>query len=181
MPASRSARAITLAPRSCPSRHGLATSTPIGRGIKGYRLKARSFLPGAENVAYGVADFAQRGVGAYRVQDERHGVPGSFGRALQRIQRFPYTAIIAPRAQRRQFFLLALGRRLADPQHVDPLVFGLEPVDAHDDALAVFHLALVPVARARDFRLREAGLDGRDHAAQLVDAADIIVRSSEER
>src|SRR5689334_7857346 len=29
MPASRSARAITLAPRSCPSRPGLATSTRI--------------------------------------------------------------------------------------------------------------------------------------------------------
>src|SRR5579872_862833 len=30
MPASRSARAMTLAPRSCPSRPGLATSTRIG-------------------------------------------------------------------------------------------------------------------------------------------------------
>src|SRR5450759_1290651 len=31
MPASRRARAITLAPRSCPSRPGLATNTRIGR------------------------------------------------------------------------------------------------------------------------------------------------------
>src|ERR1700761_5585009 len=33
MPASRNARAITLAPRSCPSRPGLATSTRMGAGI----------------------------------------------------------------------------------------------------------------------------------------------------
>src|SRR5213082_3401344 len=31
MPASRRARAITFAPRSCPSRPGLATNTRIGR------------------------------------------------------------------------------------------------------------------------------------------------------
>src|SRR6202521_3365546 len=34
MPASRSARAITLAPRSCPSRPGLATSTRILESIR---------------------------------------------------------------------------------------------------------------------------------------------------
>src|SRR5881296_1684592 len=33
MPASRSARAMTLAPRSCPSRPGLAINTRIGRSI----------------------------------------------------------------------------------------------------------------------------------------------------
>src|SRR6185369_15717064 len=33
MPASRSAAATTLAPRSCPSRPGLATSTRMGRAL----------------------------------------------------------------------------------------------------------------------------------------------------
>src|ERR1700728_1549799 len=35
MPASRSARAITLAPRACPSRPGLATRTRIGARVRG--------------------------------------------------------------------------------------------------------------------------------------------------
>src|ERR1044071_7511912 len=61
MPASRSARAMTFAPRSWPSRPGLAMST-------------RSFFVGAEDGAHGVADFAERGIGFYRVVYVRHQV-----------------------------------------------------------------------------------------------------------
>src|SRR5689334_20291021 len=38
MPASRKARAITLAPRSCPSRPGLATRTRILRSIREFAI-----------------------------------------------------------------------------------------------------------------------------------------------
>src|SRR6266705_1791991 len=50
MPESRRARAMTLAPRSCPSRPGLAMSTRIGRSMVARectrsRLRARKPLP----------------------------------------------------------------------------------------------------------------------------------------
>src|SRR4030095_6988663 len=73
MPAARRARAMTLAPRSWPSRPGLAISTRIlFSGILFCVLlqaKVKSgdgdFFVGAESVAHGVADFAERGVGFY--------------------------------------------------------------------------------------------------------------------
>src|SRR3990170_1946958 len=45
MPASRRARAITLAPRSWPSSPGLATSTRMGRFIGLERLYSRKHTP----------------------------------------------------------------------------------------------------------------------------------------
>src|SRR5580700_3045369 len=101
MPASRSARAITLAPRSCPSRPGLATSTRIGRDM--VYLEVRLFLVSAEHRAERVADLAQRCISLHRVQNIRHGVSKlsvfrAFGRAQQRIQRLPHPAIVAPLA-----------------------------------------------------------------------------------
>ena len=38
-----------------------------------------------------------------------------------------------------------------------------------------FDLALVAIAGVGDLALREAGVDGGDHAAHLVDAADVVV------
>src|SRR5205807_556442 len=123
MPASRSARAITLAPRSCPSRPGLATSTRIGfvitfiPGQMAGSDRAR-FLMGAEYVPQSVTDFAQRCVGADGIQNVRHSVVRSIvrtlGRAPEAVQRSGDLRPIPPLPQRRQFGYLAFVRCLID-------------------------------------------------------------------
>src|ERR1039458_890912 len=106
MPASRSARAITLAPRSWPSSPGLATSTRIGGFIYcpvrvqvtqaswPVLLDMRRLLIRAKHPAECVADLAQRRVSTHRIQNERHGVLRALGRPPQRVQRLPYASII---------------------------------------------------------------------------------------
>ena len=61
----------------------------------------RGLLIGAKYFAQRIADLAQSGIGAYGVQNARHGVLFAFGGALQSIQRFPYPAAIPPRAESR--------------------------------------------------------------------------------
>src|ERR1700685_1759831 len=93
MPASRRARAITLAPRSWPSRPGLAMRTRIfisGMRWEGYfkilGLGNGDFLIDAEGLAEGVADFAECGVGFHGFQEVRHQVFGAVGGVAQGIE-----------------------------------------------------------------------------------------------
>src|SRR5579862_3706244 len=118
MPASRSARAITLAPRSWPSSPGLATSTRIGRFI----LNVGRFLVRTEHTAKGIADFAERGIRAHGIEQERHGVLRAFGGLLQRVERFLYQDIITPRAQGGELLFLVLLGGVIDLQQVERLV-----------------------------------------------------------
>src|ERR1039458_269908 len=217
MPSSRKARAMILAPRSWPSRPGLATSTRIGCGMasiltfwfrsifgtplprgrgsdqsrdrKGAVLRWcgiwRSWLEvgvlpiRAEDAAQGVADFSQGGVGADGIEEQGHSVFGSLGGALQSVEGFPHLGVIAARAEPSEFGLLSTAGGLIDLQQFDGLGIAswgaLKPVDADYGALAAFDFALVAVAGVGDFGLREAGLDGGDHAAHVIDAADVIV------
>src|SRR5437899_6808575 len=116
MPASRSAMATTLAPRSCPSRPGLATRTRMGltgfvilrsrsdegpsaaavtkkvlRFAQDDRREARSDdirrLVLSEHFAQRVADLADGGIGAHRLQDGWHQVVRALGGARQRLER----------------------------------------------------------------------------------------------
>src|SRR5271157_1931419 len=126
MPASRRARAITFAPRSWPSNPGLATRTRIGvcmaSGLDSLRStwlglhtsgwhisKPRGFLVRAENPPQGIANLSQSRVGANGIHQVGHGVLGSLGGTLQRIQGFYYAVVVAPCAQGRQFLLLVPG------------------------------------------------------------------------
>src|SRR4029077_9735831 len=111
MPASRNARAITLAPRSCPSSPGLATSTRIRLFIQSDRAR---FPIGAEHIPQSVTDFTERRVSADSVQNVRHGVFRTLGRASQGIQRRGYSPLIPPGPQRRQLAYLARMRHPID-------------------------------------------------------------------
>src|SRR5207245_1193184 len=111
MPASRSARAITLAPRSCPSRPGLATSTRIGLFIWSDRAR---FLIGAEHIPQSVTDLTQRRVGADSIQDVRHRVLRTLSRAPETVQCTDHLGTIPPLPQRHQFPYLAFVRCLID-------------------------------------------------------------------
>src|SRR3954464_14413769 len=74
MPASRSAAAITRAPRSWPARPGFATSTRILRSI---RSEPRRGLVDAELLLERRRDLAHRAICAHRVADAGLHVPGA--------------------------------------------------------------------------------------------------------
>src|SRR5271169_1614936 len=97
MPASRNARAITFAPRSWPSKPGLATSTRMRGSIRldvstcdgstgPAALYDAGFGVDAEDFAERVADLAHGGVGTDRIQDKRHGVLRAPGGVTQSVQ-----------------------------------------------------------------------------------------------
>src|SRR5260370_41970135 len=116
MPASRNARAITLAPRSCPSSPGLATNTRIGLFIQSDRAR---FPIGAEHIPQSVTDFTERCVSADSVQNIRHRVRRTLGRSPQGVERPGNLRPIPLRPQRRQFTYLALMRCLIDLKDLD--------------------------------------------------------------
>src|SRR5947209_16206370 len=75
MPASRRARAMILAPRSWPSRPGLATTTRIFFDVLiGGSLEDRALPVGAEHPLEGRDDLALGGVRAGGVEQGRHQV-----------------------------------------------------------------------------------------------------------
>src|SRR4029453_10701120 len=117
MPASRRARAMTLAPRSWPSRPGLAISTRIlFSGILfcvPLQAKVKSgdgdFFVGAESVAHGVADFAERGVRFYGGVDRWHEIVCSLRRLAKMRERAIHLVLGAFGAE--LFEALALAMR----------------------------------------------------------------------
>src|SRR5260370_40480186 len=174
MPASRNARAITLAPRSCPSNPGLATSTRIRLFIQSDRAR---LLIGAEHIPQSVTDFTERCVSANSVQNVRHGILRTLSRTPQGVQRPGHSRLIPPRPQRRQLSYLAFIRCLIDLKDLDGfLAIRLERIDTHDNLITSFNLPLVAVAGLGDFPLGKSLLDGRDHAPHFVDAADVLAR-----
>ena len=66
----------------------------------------RSLLVSAEDRTQRVADLAERGVSAHRVENPRHGVFRTLRRPLKSIERLPDPDVVAPRAQGVQFLLL---------------------------------------------------------------------------
>src|SRR5687767_835870 len=126
IPASRNARAITLAPRSCPSSPGLAMITRSFRiwanlqsifnlqsEIGNFTISDyRHFFIFAPDLAERVAHLAEGGVGAYRLQDLGHDVVGAAGRRLQAVERAAHAAVIAGPLQRLHSIELLVGRRL---------------------------------------------------------------------
>src|SRR5687768_6549971 len=93
MPASRSARAMTFAPRSWPSSPGLAITTRIFWLIRSTTHQItrssddRHFLVFSPYFAERIAHFADRGIGAHAIEQQRHGVGGAPGAGLQRFER----------------------------------------------------------------------------------------------
>src|SRR5438067_410950 len=94
MPASRRSLATTLAPRSWPSIPAFATTTLMGRPSppaplhkgEGSSLEVARVSVLTEDVAEGVHDFADGGVGVDRFQDRRDEVgaaEGGFADALE--------------------------------------------------------------------------------------------------
>src|SRR6185295_7579035 len=110
IPASRSARATTFAPRSCPSSPGFAMSTrilrpvPAGPGVViaptteavAFASEDRGFFVFAPDLAQGVAHLAQRGVRAGRFDHGVHEVVAAARGAAQALQRGVHARVVAP-------------------------------------------------------------------------------------
>src|SRR5918997_4628631 len=126
IPASRSARAMTLAPRSWPSSPGLATRTRIFLSLM---LEGR-LLVESVNVAQRVADFAERGVDADGVDGRGHRVVARARGLLQLFERVRDGAVVAPRLRLFEALELLFADGLVDDEDGD---FGL----------LAFHLVLV--------------------------------------
>src|SRR6185436_1096972 len=111
MPASRSARAMTLAPRSWPSRPGLAMTTRI---FCIWQLDERNFFVLAPHVPERVAHLADGRVGADAVHQGIHRIPGAARRLLERVERGTHPGVVARLPQRLEPGELPLGGGLVD-------------------------------------------------------------------
>src|SRR5215472_6925299 len=121
MPASRRARAITFAPRSWPSRPGLAIKTRIffsGMGLA-LALGDRGFLIGAEHGAHGFANLPQRRIGLHRVVDKGHQVVIAFGGFAECVEAARDLARGTFRAQLAEALGLAVRHGLVDLEDLD--------------------------------------------------------------
>src|SRR5262245_59204017 len=200
IPASRSARAMTLAPRSCPSRPGLAMTTrifrmwfgpadpdatrsPQRRALGSVRLEPdldqRDFLVFAPHLAERIAHLADGRIGADAIEQRIHRVGVRTGRTAERVERARDRVVVARAPQRLETRELRFGGRLVDVENrVRRLVVLDVVVDADDDLLPPLDRLLELVRRLGDLALREALLDGLDHPAHPVDDVEVVVRAA---
>src|SRR5579884_3084957 len=179
IPASRSARAITFAPRSCPSSPAFATITRSGRAgaLVAVMLELGRLRVAAVHAHHRVDDLAFGGDRLDAIDQVRHDVGFAGARALERGKRRFYRGGVAALAHALHRARLAALDLHADLQQVGRLDFvrPLERVDADDHALARLDRALVAVRRVGDLALRVAGLDRLDHPAELRDVREVLL------
>src|SRR5688572_4723578 len=175
MPASRRARAITFAPRSCPSRPGLAMTPRIrccdtlpapAPGLPGARpakrgqtdidnletdlrapsLNYRNFVILAPGLAQNGTHFSDCGIRPNRIQQRRHRVFGALGHLGKGFERLLDGTGVPLRTDRGQPFELVLVRTVIDVQRIYAGPRrSHRSVHADDDALAALHGLLVAV------------------------------------
>src|SRR5467141_776153 len=157
MPASRSARATTFAPRSWPSSPGFAIRTRIFFAI-GITSVEERLLPYPEGLSHDVADLAKGRLGPYRLEDQRH-------------------RVILGLAGLAKPFDLGLERGFRDLELLHlRLLIDDEVVHSDDDPLLVLDFPLVAVRRIRDLLLEESLADCGDHTSEPLDAVEVAVR-----
>src|SRR3954449_3209067 len=182
MPASRSARAMIFAPRSCPSSPGFAMTTRIfpGTSAESRWLEDRGLAPDAPDVAQHVAHLAHRHVRPRGVHDRLHQIAVfADGILFQPGKCLLDRTGVAARPDRLDAIDLRLLERRIDLEEVRlRLVVELVAVDADDDALILIDLRLVAVRGLGDLALEKFLLDGRDDAAELLDPVEVLVRLS---
>src|SRR2546428_11495077 len=175
MPASRRARATTFAPRSCPSKPGFAIRTRIFLGIGTTSVKER-LLPGAEDLAHHVADFAEGRLRAHGVEDERQRFLVRLACLEKTLERLLMLLRVPSPAQLPKAFDLSLERRLRHAERLDLRLFvDDEIVDADGDPLFVLDFPLVSIRGVRDFLLEEPLPNRGDHAPEFGNPVEVAV------
>src|SRR5262249_30771277 len=173
-PASRSARAMILAPRSWPSRPGLATRIRSGRTALSEPGRVAIL---AEDLAVEIGYLAQRAARLHRRHERRHQVLARAGGVAHPGERLAGGGRVAlPLHPPHPVGLPRLDLERHTQQLRRALLGHLVAVHAHHGLLAPIDLALVHPGGLRDLLLRIADLDGADHAAELVDAVDVGTR-----
>src|SRR6266481_3999592 len=140
----------------------------------GLGLGDGDFFVDAEDVAEGVADFAERGVGFHGVVEEGHEIVFAFGGGAESIEAAIHFGLGAIGAELFQAGGLAVRDRLVNLQNVERLFFGYEIVHADDNLFLFVYSHLVTVGGFGDFALRIAALNGGDHTAHGVDPVDVF-------
>src|SRR5215204_5809584 len=138
IPASRRARAMILAPRSCPSKPGLATTTRILRAvaasISAVSLEDRGLGVGPEDLLHRRDHLALGRPGTGGCEDRRHQVLRGGGGALQLGEGALHRGPVALGAGRGKAADLLAFQRRVDAQDRGRLFALLdEVVDADDD------------------------------------------------
>src|SRR5215470_3641800 len=177
IPASRRARAMTLAPRSWPSSPGLAMSTRIffiGSATNSAFSSNCDLFVGAKSVAHGVADFAEGGVGFDGVVDEGHQIIFAFSRGAKSGEAACDFVARALSAELLQSLGLAMRDGFVNLQNLEWLFFGNKRVHADHELFFVVEFTLIPIGSFRNFSLRETAHNGGDHAAERVNLLDVI-------
>src|SRR5882672_3431117 len=156
MPASRSARATTFAPRSWPSSPGFAISTRIFFAI-GITSVEERLLPYAEGLAHHVADLSEGGLGPYRLEDERHRVVIALAGLAKAIECLRVFSCVPCPSEFPNAVHLGFKRGLGDLErlHIRLLVDDVV-VHSDDDPLLVLDFPLVAVRRIRNLLLEES-------------------------
>jgi hypothetical protein len=125
----------------------------------------------AEDVFERQRDFADRGLGARRVDGQRQQISITLGAFGERVEFRLNLGLVALGAQALQLVDLAgAHRRVFDLEHVDRLLgLRLELVDADHGLRAGIDARLRLGGGFLDAQLRNAGVDGLGHAAERLD------------
>src|SRR5581483_6412848 len=186
-PASRSARATSLAPRSWPSRPGLATSTRTGSSVTMPPSEGRRLLVLAPHVLQLALDLADRAVLLDATDQRRHEVRVAAGGGAEPGEGVERSARVASPAHLGEAVELQLAGRVVHDRRFERghRLVGLVTVHAHDDALAAVDPALDGGGLVGDQSLHVAVLDAADHAAARFevghDADDLLLHLVGER
>src|SRR5215203_6572462 len=180
IPASRSARAITLAPRSWPSRPGLAMTTRILR-IEVFSAPAPlhqgDLFILAPDVAQRVAHLPYCRIGANTVEQHLHGIALAARPGPQLVERAAHRVVVPSPAQLLETLQLDIRRGVVDVENRHPRLVRLdEVVDADDDLRAPLDCLLELVRGLGDLALGITVLDRRDHAAEPIDHLEVLPR-----
>src|SRR6267143_1905059 len=176
MPASRNARATTLAPRSWPSSPGFAIRTRIFFAI-GITSVEERLLPYPEGLSHDVADLAKGRLGAYRLEDQRHRVVLGLAGLAKAVESLRVLSRVPCPSEFPEPIHLGLegGFRDLERLHIGLLIDD-EVVHPDDDPLFVLDFPLVAVRRIRDLLLEESLADCGDHPSEFLDAVEVAVR-----
>src|SRR5216683_2957664 len=131
----------------------------------------------AEHAAYRVGDFAERRVGAHRVDNRRHQVGAVARDFLDACERLLRGLGVAPGADAGEpLLLLPLDCGVYLQDVAGQGVARGEFVDADDDAILGLDFALVNEGRVLDLALHIAALDRGHRAAEVVDLFEVLAR-----
>src|SRR4030042_3934876 len=180
IPPARRARAISFAPRSCPSKPGLATKTliflspmlqpPLGDG--------RTLLIFTEYLPQAISDLTQGDIALNRLEDIRPKVLRALSRFSQRLEGIldlegiPLTSHLAQLLP-----LIALYIRTYLDDIGKGRLFRCQLIEPHDYLVFFFNIPLILVGARGDLLLHKARFNRLDGPPSLVYLLDVFYSS----